>query len=49
MRGVAYDTAMELFFALLQDVGVVLLIAVSLGGFAASVVWAFTLFVGKQS
>jgi len=49
MRGVAYDTAMELFFALLQDVGVVLLIALSPGACAASVVRAFTLFVGKQS
>jgi len=27
----------------------VILIAVSLGGFAASVAWAFALFVGKQS
>ena len=40
---------MELIITLLQDVGIVILIAVSLGGFAASVVWAFTLFVGKQS
>ena len=39
---------MELIITLLQDLGVVLLIAVSLGGFAASVAWAFTLFVGKQ-
>ena len=40
---------MEFFFRLLEDVGVVILIAVSLGGFAASVAWAFALFVGKQS
>lgn len=40
---------MELIFALLEDVGILVLIAVSLGGFAASVAWAFALFVGKQS
>ena len=40
---------MEFFFRLLEDIGVVILIAVSLGGFAASVAWAFALFVGKQS
>jgi len=40
---------MEFFFRLLEDVGVVILIAVSLGGFAASVAWAFALLVGKQS
>ena len=40
---------MALIIMLLQDVGIVILIAVSLGGCAASVAWAFTLFVGKQS
>ena len=40
---------MELIITLLQDVGIVLPIAVSLGGFVASLAWALTLFVGKQS
>ena len=40
---------MELIVRLLQDLGILILVAVALGGFAASVVWAFTLFVGKQS
>jgi hypothetical protein len=40
---------MELFFTLLEDIGIVVLIAVSIGGFTACVAWAFTLFVGKAS
>lgn len=40
---------MELIFTLLEDLGIVILIAVSLGGFAASVAWALALFVGKES
>jgi hypothetical protein len=40
---------MELIFNLFEDVGILILIMVSLGGFAAAMAWTFTLFVGKQS
>ena len=40
---------MELFFALLEDAGILILIAVAVGGFAASLALALALFVGKES
>ena len=40
---------MDLIFTLLEDVGTLMLIGVSLGGFVASVAWAFALFIDKQS
>ena len=57
MRGVADYTgidpvvfpAMELLLTLLEYAGLLVLIAVSLGGFAASVACAFVLFVGIHS
>ena len=40
---------MELIFTLLEYLGIVILIAVSLGGFAASMAWMFALLVDKKS
>ena len=47
--GPASCFAMELFFALLEDAGILILIAVAVGGFAASLALAFALFVGERS
>jgi len=39
---------MDLFLTLLEAAAIMLLIALSLGGFAASAAWALVLFVGKN-
>lgn len=40
---------MEPIFTLLEYLGIVILISVSLGGFAASMAWVFALLVDKKS
>jgi hypothetical protein len=40
---------MDLLLALLESVGILLVVASSLAGFAASAAWAIALFIGKQS
>lgn len=43
------NIAMQLIFNLFEDVGILVLIAVAVSGFAASVALAFALFVGERS
>jgi hypothetical protein len=40
---------MNIFFTLMESAGVLLLLALSIGGFAASAAWAVALVVGRRS
>ena len=46
-KGLASRLVMDLFVTLLETAGIVLLVVLSLGGFAASAAWALALVVGR--